>query len=133
MIFDFVFSFVVGLVLLVVMLPLVALSKSDEPGPLSYVVGIPIGMAICTIQGLMIGAAVVVALQADPSRWAVGWYILGFSFSVPIALVKSLGDPQQAPFAGLGILASNVAFVGACIVPQYIPPLLGDTAVQILL
>ena len=133
LIFDFVYSFAVGLVLLLVMLPFAALSKSDQPGPLSYVVGIPLGMALCAIQGIMVGAAVVVALQSDPSRWDPLWYVLGFCFSVPIALVRSLGDPQQSRFAGLGILSSNVAYVLACLIPQHIPPLLGNTAVRFLL
>ena len=134
LIFDFVFSFAVGVVLLVIMLPFAALSKSEQPGTLSYAVGIPLGMALCAVQGIMIAAAVVVAIHSDPSRWAPVWYVLGFAFSVPIAIVRSLGDPEQSDFAGLvAILSSNLAYVLACIFPQHIPPFLGNTAVRLLL
>ena len=90
-------------------------------------------MTVCAVQGIMIAAAVVVALQVDPERLAVLWYIVGFSFSVPIALIKSLNDPHQRSFSGFGILASNTVYVVACIFPEYIPPVLGNLAVKFLL
>ena len=131
--FNFLYSFAVGLILTIVMLPMLALLKSERPGPLSYLFGILVGMPLCAIQGIMIAAAVVVALQLDPARWDPIWYILGFVFSAPIALVRSQGDPEQSAFSGLGILSSNIAYILACILPQYIPPFLGSTAVKLLL
>jgi len=119
--------------LFLVLLPFAALSKSEAPGPLSYAIGIPGGIVLCAIQGTMVAAAVVVALQSDPTRWAIVWYVLGFIFCVPIAIVRSLGDPEQSRFAGLAILSSNLAYIVACIAPQFIPPFLGNTAVWLLL
>ena len=76
----------------------------------------------------MLAAAVVVALQVDPNRWSVLWYIIGFGFSVPIAMVRS-----QSAFACFGIIASSISYVLACIFPAYIPPMLGNLAIKILL
>jgi hypothetical protein len=81
----------------------------------------------------MLASAVVVALEMEPNRWDVAWYLVGFFFSVPIALTRSVGDPEQGGFAGVGILSANVAYILACVFPAYIPPVLGDTAIAFLL
>ena len=90
-------------------------------------------MTLCAVQGIMIAAAVVAALSVNPDRWSVLWYIIGFGFSVPVAVVKSLNDPYQSKFSGLGIAASNISYVMACIFPAHIPPPLANIAVKLLL
>ena len=132
-IFDFIYSFLVGLCITVIALPFLAFSNSDEPGQISSLISIVAGIVLCAIQGIMLAAAVVVALEIEPSRWSIAWYLAGFFFSVPIALTRSLGDPEQGGFAGVGILSSNLAYILSCLFPQYIPHVLGDTAVAFLL
>ncbi len=80
----------------------------------------------------MVAAAVVVSLQLQPGRWDPVWYGVGFMFSVPIALMKSFGDPQQGQFATFGMLASSLAYILACVFPAKIPSVLGDLAVRLL-
>ncbi len=132
LIFDFAYSFLVGLILMAIMLPIIAISKQEEPGLIGYIIGIPIGLALCAAQGIIVAAAVVLSLQIDPNRWTIIWYLIGFGFSVPIAFVKGLNDPNQR-FLGFGILASNVSYILACIFPEHIPSVLGNFAMKFLI
>ena len=128
-IFSFLYSFLVGISIAIVAFPLLALSDSKEPGTTISVVSAITGIILCAIQGIMIAAAVVVALEIEPARWDFAWYLVGFCFSVPMALAGSAEKPEQR----FGILSSNISYILFCIFPQYIPPKIGDTAVSILL
>ena len=133
LVFDFVNSFVVGFVLMIVTLPFMAFSKSEKPGPLSYAIGIPVGITICAVQGIIIAAAVAVALQVDPNRWSVLWYIVGSFFSIPIAISRTYNTAYHSIVSDLGIIVSIISYVLACILPEYIPPMLGNMAIKFLL
>ena len=132
-VFDFVYSFLVGLVMTVVLLPFTVFSDSEEPGWISFSISLTSGILLCAVQGIMLASAVVFALKVEPSRWDIVWYLVGFFFSVPIALIRSLGDSRQGEFATAGILSADIAYVLACIFPAHIPLVLRDTAVALLL
>lgn len=111
LVFDFLYSFAVGLILIGPALVLAALDARFGPTKSgSWISGL-LGCTLCAIQGVIVAQAVEISLAADPARWDPLWWLIGFIFSVPIAQIKSLGDPLHAKNAWIAILASNVAYV----------------------
>jgi len=111
LIFDFVYSFVIGIVLFVPSLLLVhfqgerKLNEQNSPINLIFLL---IGSLICAGQGIIIAKSVEFSLFNDPTRWHILYYLTGFLMSVPIALMKGLNDNK---LNWIGIVVSNLAYI----------------------
>ena len=105
--------------------------REDQEPPLWFkFFGGLLGAAVCLGQGLIVAGAVGLALYHDASRWDWLWYVVGFVWSAPIALVKGLSDPEDK-WAWCGILISEIAYVVACISPTVIPLLLLRLSIKV--
>lgn len=90
LVFDFTFSIIAGLLL---MLPALILASVTKEGSKSMTwVGFIIGIIPVVLQGLIISSATELSLINDPTRSSFLWYLIGFCFSTPLALIKSKNE-----------------------------------------
>lgn len=109
-IFDVLYSFIVGGILLVLMLPFVVGEReSREPSGGSVIIGFLVGLPLCAVQGLIFAAAFTLAMEQDPSRIKALWWLIGAALSTPLALAANR-DPEQASFRTIGWLCAVGAF-----------------------
>jgi hypothetical protein len=129
LVFDLLYSFVIGLALMV---PAVLISDSPEhssqdsqtDGRVSWgqvlimAFTILVAAALCAGHGLIVAEAVNISLVADPGRWRLLWWILGFLFSVPLALVQSFGKSEDSTWEGVGCLISIATYIMFITIPS---------------
>lgn len=88
-IFNYAFSFFVGLITILPALILSTfLKQNKEPGIAIKVIGGLTAFIIVAAQSLIISRATELSLIADPSRITFLWYFIGFIFCTPLALTQ---------------------------------------------
>lgn len=109
MIFDFGYSLIMGLAILIPSLLLLPFIKEDEKqNPLVLVIGFLFGGILILGQVFIISRATDFSLTSDPSRNSFFWYAIGFLFSTPIALLKGQNDNK---YNRLGIPMAYVFYL----------------------
>lgn len=111
LIFDFVYSFVIGIILFIPSLLVLLIQGekklSNQNSPINFIF-LLIGFIICAGQGIIIAKSVEISLLNDTTRWNILYYVTGFLVSVPIALMKGINDNK---WNWIGIIVSNLAFI----------------------
>lgn len=87
LVFDYAFSFIAGLLLMLPALILSSVTKEDSKSMI-WIGGI-MGVIPIVLQSLIISSATELSLINDPTRSSFLWYLIGFCFSTPLALVTS--------------------------------------------
>lgn len=93
-VFDFGYFFFMGLIMFIpalLMLPFIK-ENQEKQNPIIVATGLVLGAFLLLGQGFIISRATEISLMVDPSRISILWYIIGFCFSTPIALLKGQKD-----------------------------------------
>jgi hypothetical protein len=110
LVFDFGYSFFMGLIVLIPSLLLIPFIKENEEkqNPILLAIGFLIGGFLILGQAFIISRATEISLLVDPSRSHFLWYLIGFCFSTPIALVKG---QSQNKYNWIGIPLAHVFYL----------------------
>lgn len=119
LIFNFLYSFAVGAICFIVTIPFIKLLTNDArrlPTPV-IVTACIFGAVVCAIHGVVVGDAVHLSLLQNPDAWRWLWYLVGYMFAAPIAILRSLADPAQSIYSVHGVTVSLAAYVITCAFP----------------